>query len=130
MKFGYPKLTTRAGFQEREQLTSPLPLPTLHKVLILVIGLFALGCATGMAQDAIPQRIDVVIHEGKTVPIPGVERVILLNDSLCNVQVLPDKVEFSGRTAAPPWPSFGLKASVILFWSMSICPPANPNAPH
>jgi hypothetical protein len=94
------------------------------------VGFGALGCAVSIAQDTIPQQVVVVLHAGKTVALPGVERVIMLDDSLCNVRIFPDKVEFSGEKRGTTVAFFWVKDQRYTVLVQVILPPTEPEHPR
>jgi hypothetical protein len=130
MKFKFPRRFTRAGSRRQEGGSAAGAWAACHKIVLLVIGFCALGSATGIAQETIPQRVDVVLHTGKTVAINGVEQVILLDDSLCNVQVLPDKVEFSGEKRGTTVAFVWVKGQRYTILVQVILPPSEPERPR
>jgi len=130
MKFEFPRRSTRAGSQRLEGASAARAWAACRKIVLLVIGFCALGRATGIAQETIPQRVVVVLHAGKTVAILGVERVILLDDSLCNVQVLPDKVEFSGEKRGSTVAFVWVKDQRYTILVQVILPPTEPERPR
>ena len=112
-----PAFATRPGFH-------------FLSMAILITGLAGLEPCHGIAQDAIPQRIEVIWHSGKTVALPGVERVILLDDSLCNVQVSPDKVDFSGEKRGTSVAFIWVKGQRYTVVVSVILPPTAPEGPR
>ncbi len=79
----------------------------LQGLALLAVSLLALSGLTTRAQESLPHVVEVYWQSSRTLSVPGVTSVVVLDDSLCRAQVSSDQVEFiglsRGETVAFVW---------------------------
>lgn len=130
MRLGFRKHTTADRCWERRR-SSPARFSALRaKLGMLFLCFCALGSAGMGAQDAPSQRVDVIFHSSQSLPLPGVTRVALLDDSLCSVQVFPDRIEFSGEKRGTTVAYVWVKDRRLTVLVRVVSPPSEPERPR
>ena len=130
MRLGFRKHTTADGDRDRRR-SSPACFPAFRpKLAMLILCFCALGSAGMGAQDTPSQVVDVIFHGSHSLPLAGVTRVALLDDSLCNVQVFPDRIEFSGEKRGTTVAFVWVRDQRLTLLLRVVSPPREPERPR
>ena len=70
----------------------------LRGAALLAAAFLAMSGVRARAQDSAPRVFEVYWQSSRTIGLPGVSNVVVLEESICRAQVSQDKVEFAGLT--------------------------------
>jgi len=85
---------------------------------------------TASAQDAVPQLVEVYWQSSRTVQVPGVTNVTVLDESICRAQASFDKIQFSGLARGETVAFIWINDHRITIRVSVVAPPETPPPPR